>query len=149
MEHVVEVADGAGTASRDVLAVSSEYRPRGGDAAGGGRSVPGAVRDDSGERRRYERVDAKEAVATLRASGHSAQVRVRNVARGGALVACDWALAAGTSFEIELPTAGGGVTGRVAHCSKGSLGLIFSSDPAMLARVDRVLDALRSRRAAA
>ena len=149
MEHVVEVADGAGTASRDVLAVSSSIGREAETLRVEVDQFFAAVRDDSGERRRYERVDAKEAVATLRASGHSAQVRVMNVSRGGALVACDWPLAAGTSFEIELPTAGGGVTGRVAHCSKGSLGLIFSSDPAMLARVDRVLDALRSRRAAA
>jgi hypothetical protein len=53
-------------------------------------------------------------------------VAVRDIARGGALLASDWALAAGTPLELELQGAGGSVMGRVVHSGRGNLALVFS-----------------------
>jgi methyl-accepting chemotaxis protein len=152
MEHVVGVADGAGDAGRDVLAASDEI---GREAATLRTEVDQfltVVRDDgdsSGDRRRYERIDAKGVVATLRAAGRTAEVGVREIARGGALLASDWALAAGTPFELELRGAGGVLMGRVVRSDKGALAVVFSLDPAALACIDRLLDSLAPRRTVA
>ena len=88
-------------------------------------------------------------VAALRAFGRSAEVVVRTISRGGALLDCDWPLAAGAPLEIELRGAGGSVTGRVVRCGKGGLAVVFSSDPAALARIDGALDTFAPQRAAA
>ena len=151
MEHVVEVADGAGDASRDVLAASAEI---GREAATPRVEVDQfltAVRDDgnSGERRRYERIDAKDMVATLRAAGRTAEVSVRDIAHGGTLLASNWVLATGTPIELALPGAGGGLRGRVVRGEMGNLAVVFSLDPAAMTRIDRVLDSLSPRRTAA
>jgi methyl-accepting chemotaxis protein len=151
MEHVVGVADSAGDASRDVLAASGEIGREAETLRVEVDQFLTAVRDDSdsAERRRYERIDGKGAVARLQAAGRTTEVGVRNISRGGALLDCDWSLAAGTPFEIELRGAGGSVTGRVVRCDKGGLAVVFNSDPATVARIDRVLDSLAPRRAAA
>ncbi len=151
MEHVVGVADGAGDASRDVLAASGEIGREAETLRVEVDQFLTAVRGegDGAERRRYERLDAKGMVAALRASGRSAEVVVRTISRGGALLDCDWPLGAGVPIEIELPGAGGSVTGRVVRSGKGGLAVVFSSDPAALARIDGALDTLAPQRAAA
>ncbi len=151
MEHVVGVADGAGDASRDVLAASSDIAREAETLRVEVDQFLTAVRDDgdTGERRRYERIDAKGAVATLRAAGRTEEVRVHNIARGGAMLASDWSLAAGTPFELELRGAGGSVAGRVVRSDKGNLAVVFGSDPTALKRIDRLLDSLTPVRTAA
>jgi hypothetical protein len=151
VEHVVGVADNAGDASRDVLPASGEIGHEGETLRVEVVQFLTAVRDDgnNGERRRYERIDAQHAAATLRASGRTAEVVVRNMSRGGASLDCDWMLAVGTPFEIDLEGAGGSVAGRVVRGDGGGLAVVFSSDPAALARIDRVLDLLTSMREAA
>jgi methyl-accepting chemotaxis protein len=151
MEHVVGVADNAGDASRDVLPASGEIGHEAETLRVEVVQFLTAVRDDgnNGERRRYERIDAQHAAATLRASGRTAEVVVRNMSRGGASLDCDWMLAVGTPFEIDLEGAGGSVAGRVVRGDGGGLAVVFSSDPAALARIDRVLDLLTSMREAA
>jgi hypothetical protein len=72
-----------------------------------------------------------------------------DVSRGGALMACDWRLAAGTALEIDAPKAGGAVSGRVVRSEAGSMGVIFNSDPANLARADVLFNALVRMRVAA
>jgi methyl-accepting chemotaxis protein len=148
MEHVVQVADGAGEASRGVLEASGEIGQEAGTLRVEVDQFLSAVRSDTGERRRYERIDAKGLSATLRAAGRSANVVLRNLSRGGALLECDWSLGAGAPFEIELPGAGGGVTGRVVRGGADGLAVVFNADPAAIARIDRVLDSLTARRAA-
>ncbi len=151
MRHVVEVADGAGEASRDVLTASSEIGREATTLRTEVDQFLTAVRDDgdAGERRRYERIETKGLTATLRASGRTAEVSVHDIARGGALLGSDWALTAGTPFELELREAGGGVTGRVVRNEGGNLAVVFNLDPAAEARIDRLLDLLAARRSAA
>ena len=151
MEHVVRIADGAGDASRDVLSASGEIGREADTLRVEVDQFLTAVRDDGDnrERRRYERIDAKHMVATLRASGRNAEVSVRDISRGGALLECDWPLTAGAPLEIELRNAGGIIAGRAVRAGDGRLAVVFSSDPSVLARVDLVLDRLTPRAAAA
>lgn len=67
---------------------------------------------------------------------------MRDLSRGGAALLCDWILAAGTAVEVELPNADGKITGRVVRADGREMGVVFGADPANLARIDRVLDAL-------
>ena len=151
MEHVVTVADQAGGVSRDVLAGAGEIGREAENLHTEVDQFLAAVRDDTTEeRRRYERQDVSGVMVILQSKGHpSSRFALRNVSRGGAALACDWTLAAGTAVEVELPEAGGAVHGRVVRCDGGELAVVFSSEPGALARIDRALAALPRTRLAA
>ena len=150
MEHVVTVADSAGEASRDVSAGAQGIGQEAETLRNEVDQFLPAVKDDSGERRRYERIAGNGAMVGLRTRGRDpVRATLRDVSRGGAALACDWTLAAGTNVEVDLPEAGGSVTARVVRCGNGSMAVVFSGEPAVLARIDRAMDALpRLRRAA-
>ncbi|MEJ0014993.1 MAG: methyl-accepting chemotaxis protein [Acetobacteraceae bacterium] len=149
MMHVVEVAEGAASASREVMTGSSTIGREAETLRTEVDQFLAAVRDDTGERRGYERVAGNGATATLRAAGKTAQAPLRDISRGGALLDCDWTLAAGTSLEVELPGAGGGVSARVVRCGSGTVAVVFGSDPAALLRIDRAVETVTGRRKAA
>ena len=148
MEHVVTVADEAGNTSRDVLAGAADIGRESETLRTEVDQFLAAIRADTGERRRYERVDGKGGQATLRSQGRDTRVTVRDLSRGGASLTCDWTLAAGTTVEIELPNSGGKVAGRVVRSDGKEMGLVFGADPANAARIDRALDTLASHQAA-
>ena len=151
MQHVVTVADEAGSASRDVLT----------GAAGIGREAETlrievdqflvAVRDDTtDERRLYERLSMDGVTVGVQTKGRSAtRLALRNISRGGAALACDWTLAPGTPLELELLEADGPVPARVVRCNSGELAVVFSSEPHVLAQIDCALTALTQTRRAA
>jgi len=148
MEHVVTVAGTASTASGDVLGAAGKI---GSEAASLRVEVDQfltAVRDDTHERRRYERMDGGGVAVTLRASGQAGSLRLRDISRGGASLDCDWALSAGTPFEVDLP-GGGSVAGRVARSGGGQVAVVFHSDADTGRRIDRTLDMLGAGRQAA
>jgi methyl-accepting chemotaxis protein len=149
MLHVVDVADGATNASREVMAGSGAIGAEAETLRAEVDQFLAAVRDDSGERRAYERIPGNGAKATLRASGRSGQFPLRDVSRGGALLDCDWPLPAGAAVEVELPSACGGVAARAVRCGGNGLALVFGSEPASLARIDRALAAVGGNRLAA
>ncbi len=142
MEHVVEVADTAGNTSRDVLSGAANIGRESETLRNEVDQFLVAVRSDSGERRRYERVSGNGAKVSLRAQGRDVSAELRDLSRGGASLVCDIKLVAGVTAELDLPNAGGAVTGRVARSDGRELGLVFGSDPANLARIDRALDGL-------
>jgi methyl-accepting chemotaxis protein len=150
MEHVVAVADAADAASRDVTkgaeGISNEAETLRSEVD----QFLAAVKDDNDERRRYERVPADGAIATVRTQGRDAvRATLRDLSRGGARMGCDWTMQPGAVVEVDLPHAGGPVTARVVRCGAGELALVFGSEAAALARVDRALDALATTRRAA
>jgi hypothetical protein len=71
------------------------------------------------------------------------------VSRGGAALASDWTLPAGTQLEVELPDGGGTVPARVVRCSNGELAVVFSAEPHVLQLIDRYLTGLTQGRRAA
>jgi methyl-accepting chemotaxis protein len=150
MEHVVEVAATAGNTSRNVLSGAANM---GHEAETLRNEVDQFLtvvrRADTVERRRYERVAGNGAMVTVRAQGRDARVALRDLSRGGAALDCAWILPSGTAVELDLPNAGGKVTGRVFRSNDGDMGLVFAGDPANRERIDRALDSLVSLSAAA
>jgi methyl-accepting chemotaxis protein len=144
MEHVVEVADTAGNTSRDVLSGAANIGRESETLRNEVAQFLVVVRSDTGERRRYERVSGNGTTVTLRAHGRDVRAVLRDLSRGGASLGCELSLAAGLMVELDLPNAGGAATARVVHSDGRELGLVFGSDPANLARIDRALDALGS-----
>jgi methyl-accepting chemotaxis protein len=151
MQQVVSVSDNAGNISRDVLSGAAHI----GDEAQKLRTEVDqflvAVRDDADdERRHYERIGVSGVTIGVRVNGRApARVEVRNVSRGGALLACDWTLPAGTPLDVELPGAESPVPARVVRGGNGELAVLFSSETHALTQIDRALATLTAARRAA
>ncbi len=148
MRHVVAVSEDAGAASEQVLTA----------AAGIGREAArlqvevdqflAAVRDDSGNRRRYERLPGSGAKVTMSAAGRGpVSVMIQDISRGGIAVACDWRLPAGTEVQVEV--SGTPIGARVVRADGSGVGLVFQQDPDSLARIDRALEPFEGTRQAA
>jgi methyl-accepting chemotaxis protein len=149
MRHVVEIADGANSSSTHVLDASDEIGHEASTLRTEVDQFLGAVRGDTGERRQFERIEARGMAWMLRAAGRSGSVTLRNVSRGGAPVACDWTLAAGAPFELELPSMGGRVTGRIVRGGDEGLAVVFGAEAETATCVDRLLATLSPQRQAA
>ncbi len=150
MERVVDVADGAGGASRDVLSGAGDISQEAETLRAEVERFLGNVRSDMGERRDYERVSGRSEAVTLRTQGRpAAHAKLTNLSRSGAAIASDWTLAPGTMVEIDLPEGAGMVAARAVRSSDGEISLVFRADPEMLAHVDRALDHLTGVRHAA
>jgi hypothetical protein len=86
----------------------------------------------------------------LRTAGHApGRVTIKDLSRGGAALACDWDLMAGTPVEIDLPDGTGIVTARVVRSGGGELAVVFNADPQSGAGIDRILEGLAQKRRAA
>ena len=114
MGHVLQVADQAGEASRNILTEASEI---GSESETPRREVEAflqAVNTDSGERRRFERIAGSGVTAMLRLPGAAAtKVVVDGLSETGVGLRLGDAMPLGREAEVELPGAGGPVTGRV------------------------------------
>jgi methyl-accepting chemotaxis protein len=149
MEHVVGVAECAGQTSGDVLSGAGVIAHEAAKLRDEVDHFLVAIRSESGERRRYERIPGKGTVVSLEAQGRRADVTLLDLSCGGARVVSDWRLPAGTVVDIGVPKAGARMTGRVVHSDGHEVGLVFSGDPANLAQVNHTLDMLTSLPAAA
>jgi methyl-accepting chemotaxis protein len=145
MGHVVVVADQTGAASREVLTGASDV---GQEAATLRTQVDRfleAVRNDSGERRRFERIDAGAIRATLRLPGQDAfAATVRDLSTGGAALACTQPIAVGVELSLELPAAGGAIIGTVIRSDGGTVAIEFRTDDITRTRVEQVVRALEN-----
>ncbi len=143
MTHVVEIAGNAGRASGDVLAGAAGIGHEAETLQAEVDHFMTAVRDETGERRRYERIPGNGAVVGLRTQGgDTARLPLNSFSRGGAALRCDLVLPPGATVEVDLPGSDGAVPGRVVRSGDGELAVVFSSDPQVLARIDRALDGL-------
>jgi methyl-accepting chemotaxis protein len=143
MGHVVVVADQAGTASKGVLEGAAEIGQEATTLRTQVDRFLEAVRNDSGERRRFERIDGGNIRATLHLPGrNAASARVRDISAGGVALDCDERVAHGLEVSLELPAAGGAVTGTVIRSDGTTLALAFDEDEATRARVRRAIGAL-------
>jgi len=149
MEHVVVVADKAGGVSRDVTDGAGEIGRQAETLRIDVDQFLAAVRSDSGERRRYERVSANQEPVTLRAQGRDTKARLRDISRGGAALMCELVLSAGVPVEVELPGRAGKATARVVRSGEGEVVLVFQGDPANLTKVDQAITAVSARSLAA
>ncbi len=102
-----------------------------------------ALRTDTGERRRLERISVHGASVRVQAEGHDGVAALTDLSSGGAAITCNWRLPAGTSLVITLPHAGGPVSGRVIRSDTSRMAVVFDADPENPARIDRAMLALR------
>jgi len=142
MLHVVEAADSAGTASRDVMTGSREIGTETETLHAEIDQFLVVVRDDTADRRRYERIEGHGAEVGLRAGERTMRAVLRDISIGGALLDCEWSLSAGTKLEIGLPGGGDPVAARVVRSGTGRLAVVFGAEPSALIRIEGVLDTL-------
>ncbi len=150
MGHVVEVADRAGEASRNILAEAGEIGAESEKLRLEVEAFLQAVQTDSGERRRFERLAAK-GMSAMVTFGGAAPIKapVADLSRSGVAIHHRGSFPIGQDVKVDLPDAGGILVGQVTRVADGVVGIAFSENPAMLARVDRVLASLTATRHAA
>jgi methyl-accepting chemotaxis protein len=140
MGHVVVVADQAGDASKDVLTGASDVGQEATTLRTEVDRFLQAVRDDSGERRLFERIDAGNIRTTLLAPGQKAiSTTIKDISAGGAALACSQHFAIGSELSLELPAGGGTISGKVIRSEGGMVAIEFRTDDATRARVERAV----------
>jgi methyl-accepting chemotaxis protein len=150
MGHVVQVADQAGDASRNILTEANEISSESEKLRREVEEFLQAVQTDSGERRRSERIAVGDVTVTFRLPGAAAaKAVIRDISRTAIALRHPGSIAVGRDLEVDLPDAGGPVTGRVIRAADGVVVITFSETPSMLARLDRALASLAGRRDAA
>jgi PAS domain S-box-containing protein len=150
MKQVVTVSERAGTASEEVLTTADGIRQEAARLHTEVEQFLASVRDETGERRNYERAAGNGVTVTVSSGGRGSKVvEVQDISLGGAALLCDWQLPPGADVVIELPEAGGRVNGRVVRADGKSMGLIFHQDGDSHARVGRFLKAIGKHRQAA
>jgi methyl-accepting chemotaxis protein len=150
MGHVVQVADQSGDASRKILSEAAEISSESEKLRLEVEQFLNAVQSDTGERRRFERIAGNGVTAILRLPGKpAAKVIIGDLSRGGVALRHSGAVEVGWDAEVDLPEAGGPVTGRIVRVERGAVSIAFSDTPATLARVDRSLASLSEARKAA
>ena len=149
MQRVVDVADQAGRTSGDVLSGAADISRDADRLRGEIDQFVQTIRAQTSERRHDKRVPGGGVRVTLRApGGRDAGAVLRDLSRGGASLACENPLPVGAAIELDLPQAGGTVTGQVIRSAGQDAAIMFASDPTNIARVDRALDALAAPAAA-
>jgi methyl-accepting chemotaxis protein len=150
MESVAGVADTAGSVSRTVLETADGIGREAANLHAEVDNFLATVRNDSQDRRRYERIAGNAAPVGLHVSGGAvASGALRDLSRGGAVLACDLTLTVGAEIDVNLPNAGGPVTARVVRSGGGMLAVVFHQDATALARIDHAMDAITDIRSAA
>jgi methyl-accepting chemotaxis protein len=140
MGDVVEIADRAGHASRNLLTVAGEIGFEAGRLGEEVEKFLGKVQHDSNERRRFERVAGLGSLATVkRADGTWMTGVVRDLSRTGMGFVHDGDLAVGDKVEVELPHEAGTVSGRVVRRGAGIVGIAFDAEASDSTSVDRAL----------
>ena len=104
----------------------------------------------SGERRRYERVSGNrtDVLATSPIHG-SCRAPLIDISLGGASLSCDWDCGAGTEIAILFPGDTETVPSRATGRTGDGLTVAFRQDPAALLRVVRAMDRIAATAAAA
>jgi len=131
MAHVVNVVLGAGVASCDVQSGAVDIGREAETLRSKVDEFLRTVREDSGERRRFERNSGGGVAAVLRVVGRdTVQAIVLDLSRSGvALVAKP--ILIGTEAEVELPGTKGAAHGSVSRTEAGLIAIAFWVDAAI------------------
>jgi methyl-accepting chemotaxis protein len=101
------------------------------------------VAEDVSERRKFERVDGRGAVVTLRWHGQTeVDAVIVDLSLGGAALRTATPVDAGTEVKMDLPGTDGPVTGKAIRFSDNILSIEFSGDPPTRLRVGEAFQAL-------
>ena len=142
MQIVSGLAERSGGLSREVLNSAAQISAQTGELHGELNNFLDAMREENGDRRRYERLAAEHLRARLTIAGreHANVVRVRDVSRGG--IALDVALsgvAPGAEAEVRIDGITKPVPGRVARVAEDHVAISFRQSREALAAADAVL----------
>ena len=104
MKNVVGVSDEANAASQQVLTAATGIREEAARLRAEVDQFLAALRDETGSRRRYERIPGDGATATLHAGGREpVSAVVLDISRGGIALVCDWQLAPARKSRWNCP----------------------------------------------
>ncbi|MGI4951237.1 MAG: methyl-accepting chemotaxis protein [Janthinobacterium lividum] len=93
------------------------------------------------ERRRYERVDARNQPVSLECATYgTGSATIKNISLGGADLRCTWPCDIGAEVIVVLAGVGEKAPARIVDSRDGSLIVAFRQDPATLRSVGRVLE---------
>ena len=147
MVEVGGLADRSDAAGRTVLDASRAVE---GEARNLGAELDAflSTMRDAEERRKYERIDGRDAPVSVIGSDVTRGGRIADISRGGvALRGVFTGWPAGASVRIELPGGGEAVAARLVRLGEDSAAFAFRQDPASLTVIDACLERL-TRRAA-
>jgi methyl-accepting chemotaxis protein len=150
MGEVVDHADHAGQVSQTVQGGADEIGQQASKLRAEVDQFLHAIQTDTGDRRQYERLAGNGEMVKFQALGRPPeQVVLGDISRGGAAIGYKGQLPAGTEVEITLPGDREPLSCRVVRTAEnGMLAVVFNQDSATHARVDRVMAAIRTPRAA-
>ncbi len=150
MREVAGVAENAGGVSREVLEAADGIGQESEKLRSEVDNFLLAVRDDSRERRGYERIAGGGALATLRMpGGDEVRARLKDISPGGASLDCDLPLATGGEVSVALPSTDDTISARVVRSGVAGLAVVFRQDAVNLARIEQAMDAITAVRRAA
>ena len=150
MAMVVQAADEAGLVSGTVLDGVASIGREANTMRGEIDHFLAAVRDDTGDRRRQERVSGDGATVTLLVPGQGeTSAALLDLSPLGAALRGTWRLQAGQEVALRLPHGAGVVSGRVVRCGGEVLAVVLRQDSETADRVGRAMEALGRHRAAA
>jgi methyl-accepting chemotaxis protein len=143
MTQVVVVADQAGSASERVITGAAEIGQEVERLRSEVDRFLAAVQNDSGERRRFERIGTGSVGVMIRLSGQApTQATIEDLSQGGAALLCDQSAAVGSEISIDLPESSGTVSGKLVRVQGGLLKIEFRGDDATIRLVQGAIRAL-------
>ncbi len=104
-----------------------------------------SLRDETADRRKYERIPGGGAKATLRYGQRVIPAEIFDIGLGGTALTCAEAPEPGSEVSVELPGAPRPLSGRVARYVNGIAGIVFARDAATIALAEQAFDSVAAR----
>jgi len=146
MQDLVGVAREAGMVSANVLEAAGEVGAQSGTLQAEVTGFLEALRNDTGDRRRFDRHPAlrgEKASVALAGRGPE-RLALRDMSQLGIGLDCPFEVPAGTPAQITLPGSTTPVAARVARSADGLLGLVFAHSTENDRVIGPVLDTIRA-----
>jgi methyl-accepting chemotaxis protein len=148
MQGVCATAEQSGTASRRVLEAANGVNDQSRGLREEVDDFLNAMRasQQSGDRRRYERMPGGEAPVKLRCDTHgSGSATIHDISLGGASLICEWPCDVGAEVLVGLPETKDFVSARIVDSRDSVLIVSFRQDERTLGCVSRAIDVIMVR----
>jgi methyl-accepting chemotaxis protein len=145
MQAASRTAERSGDASKTLLSAASEVTVMSENlhAEVGHFIIAQRASEQGGNRRKYERIAGRNAVARLSNPVHgSVSAPITDISLGGAALMCSWPCEVGTQIMVGLPGNSAEVSARVVSRRGNVIGIAFRQDPAALVAVGRTMDTI-------
>lgn len=145
MQGVCTTADQSGTASRRVLEAANSVNDQSRGLREEVDDFLSAMRtsQQSGDRRRYERMPGGDTPVRLRCDTHgSGSATIHDISLGGASLICEWPCDVGAEVLVGLPDTNDFVSARIVDSRSSVLIVSFRQDARTLHCISRAIDAI-------